>query len=107
LDETWVWAVAPFNPVPADGATVSSGDVLLEWILPEPNQPGSIVTCDVYWGTDPNIINNEKIIDNQMVESALVSADFGQVYYWQIITYQGGIKDVTGPVFTFNTLNQP
>ncbi len=94
-----------FNPIPADGSTVSATLDLLQWTLPEPNVPGDIVTCDVYFGTEPNLLLMSKIVANQSVESVLVDIDVSEQYYWQITTYKNGLEDVMGPFFTFNTFN--
>lgn len=41
------------SPDPAIGATVTSGLSSLSWVIPDPNNTGTIY-CDVYLGTDPN-----------------------------------------------------
>jgi hypothetical protein len=46
-----------YNPVPANGASVTLDLAQLSWTNPEPNLPSGILTCDVYFhevDTDPN-----------------------------------------------------
>lgn len=108
------------NPIPADGQTVSTDWDLLSWQLPEPNYPGNIVTCDVYftdyypeygkYSDDPNFSNYaDKIVDNEAVESITLSSveiELGvyQTYYWRVDCYEA--DDLTiGVVWMFNTNN--
>lgn len=42
------------NPVPADKSTVSNSPLTLSWTNPDPNDGVSPVSCDVYFGMDPN-----------------------------------------------------
>ncbi|MBN2513817.1 MAG: hypothetical protein JXB18_12840 [Sedimentisphaerales bacterium] len=103
----------PLLMFPRDGLTVRQNTNHLEWTLPEPNDPvtPSVVTCDVYFGSDPNILLDPKIVDKQAVESVSVTLGFDTTYYWKIDVYDSNIS-TTEPyyrsrVFTFNTLNVP
>lgn len=98
-------------PNPSDGSTVSTALDRLEWTLPDPNRPGiSVVTCDVYWGTDPNHLKNPQIVTGETVEWVSVSLAPQTMYYWSVDVYDSDIDPVgpfhESPVFTFNTFNK-
>ena len=99
--------------IPYDGTTVSRMRDQLQWRLPDPNNPvtPSVVTCDVYFGTDPNALLNPKIVSKQAVESASISLAADTLYYWKINVYDSSISAtvpyLSSPVFTFNTFNIP
>jgi hypothetical protein len=104
-----VRAIIPLNPSPADGSSVLSGPAKLQWTLPEPNVPGGVVTCDVYFGTDPDIEANPKVVTGQAVESVSVTLAPLTTYYWALDLYDSSIN-TTEPfylshLFTFNTMN--
>ena len=97
---------------PHNKTTVSRFTNQLQWTLPDPNDPvtPSTVTCDVYFGTDPNILLNPKIVSKQAVESAPVTLTANTVYYWKVDVYDSDINGGATPyfqsrVFTFNTFN--
>nr|HML76462.1 hypothetical protein [Anaerohalosphaeraceae bacterium] len=99
--------------IPANKATVSLSTNQLQWTLPDPNDPvtPSIVSCDVYFGTDPNVLKLPKIVDKQAVETVPVTLQTGKVYYWRVDVYDSNISTTTpyfkSRVFTFNTFNVP
>ncbi len=101
------------KPNPADGLTVPASLDRLGWTLPDPNSPASVVTCDVYFGTDPNRPGNPIIADHRdgVVDSVPVALDPFTTYYWSVDLYDSDISDTEpfhrSPVFTFNTHNQP
>ena len=103
----------PLLRIPFDDSLVSRLTNQLQWTLPDPNDPvtPSIVTCDVYFGADPNILINPKIVSKQTVESASVALQLGKVYYWLIDVYDSQISTTTpyyrSSVFTFNTAKVP
>lgn len=95
--------------IPKNNATVRQNTNQLQWTLPEPNSPGGVVTCDVFFGTDPNILLDPKIVNRQSVESATVTLDYSTAYYWKVNVYDSSLSG-TEPsyesrVFTFNTFN--
>ena len=97
------------NPSPSDGSTVLVGPAQLQWTLPEPNGPGGIVTCDVYFGTNSYVETNPKVVAGQAVESVTVTLTANTNYYWALDLYDSSIS-TTGPsylspVYTFNTMN--
>jgi len=110
-DETTLKAVHILNPNPMDGSTVSAGSAQLQWTLPEPNLPGGVVTCDVYFGTDPNVEANPKVVIRQAVESVSVTLASNTNYYWTFDLYDSSISTTEpfhlSPVFTFNISNKP
>ncbi|MCD6393240.1 MAG: hypothetical protein J7M40_07005 [Planctomycetes bacterium] len=98
------------HPNPADGLTVTASVDRIQWTLPEPNSLDGIVTCDVYFGTDPNHLNNPQIVFGAPVDSAPVVLDPQMEYYWSVDLYDSsgetpGEPFYRSPVFTFNTLN--
>jgi len=97
------------NPSPTDGSTVLAGPTKLQWTLPEPSSPGGIVTCDVYFGTNPYVEANTKVLTGQAIESVTVTLAANTNYYWALDLYDSSIS-TTGPsylspVYTFNTMN--
>ena len=97
------------DPSPANGSTVPDGPTQLQWTLPEPNDPAGIVTCDVYFGTNPSVEANPKIVMGQAVESVSVTLEPEKKYYWALDIYDSSVSN-TNPVylsliFTFNTMN--
>jgi len=104
--KTTLTAIHMLNPIPADCSNVPADVNQLHWTLPEPNQPGDIVTCDLYFGTDPDIGANPKVVDRQAVESVSVTLDVDTTYYWALDLYDSGISDTEPfmlcPTFTFS-----
>jgi len=111
-DYTYVTAsvlATRLDPIPEDDSTVPDGPIRLQWTLPEPNAPGSVITCDVYFGTDPTVELNPKVVTGQTVESVEVTLAPETTYYWALDVYDSGVSDIypiyLSPVFTFNTRN--
>nr|HML75083.1 hypothetical protein [Anaerohalosphaeraceae bacterium] len=111
---TTLWSeVDALKRIPRNGSTVGLANNLLEWTMPEPNDPvtPSVVSCDVYFGTEPNALLLPKIVDKQSIESVLVTFESGKVYYWRIDVYDSNISTTIpyykSRVFTFNTFNVP
>jgi len=110
-NKTTIRAIHPFEPDPATESTVSVKLDRLSWTLPNPSLPGGIVDCDVYFGTNPDVEQNPKIVSRQAVESVAVTLAPLTTYYWAIDVYDSNISATQpiflGPVFTFDTNNQP
>jgi len=110
-EKTTLKATHLLNPNPADGSNVPVSVNQLQWTLPEPNQPGGVVTCDVYFGTDPIVENNPKVVTGQAVESVSVTLAPDTTYYWALDLYDSSISTTTPfmlcPVFTFIAGNLP
>jgi len=99
-----VRGVHPLKPSPRDDGLSSAGNVQLSWVLPDPCQPGTPVTVDVYFGTSPDIgsVDTPKIISKQNVTSVTVNTQPKKRYYWAVDTYIGSPADpVLGPIFSF------
>ena len=98
-----------FNPNPVDGSTVLVGPAQLQWTLPEPGVPEGIVTCDVYFGTNPYVEANPKVVIGQAVESVPVTLAANTIYYWALDLYDSSVStdfpSYLSPIFTFNTMN--
>jgi len=97
------------NPNPAYGSTILIGPVQLQWTLPKPAVAGNIVTCDVYFGTNPYVETNPKIVIGQAVESVSVTLAANTIYYWALDLYDSSVStdfpSYLSPIFTFNTMN--
>jgi hypothetical protein len=97
------------DPSPANGSTVLDGPTQLKWTLPEPNDPAGIVTCDVYFGTNPDVEANPKVVIGQAVESVSVTLDPDTNYYWALDLYDSSVSAnypiYLSLIYTFNTLN--
>ena len=108
-DETVLFSEHPLQPDPAYGNSVPAGDYTLSWVLPDPNAPGGVVTCDVYFGSNPEVEANPKVVLRQALESVSVTTEAGKTYYWAIDVYDSSFSDTEpidlSPVFTFNTNN--
>ena len=108
-EQTTLKAVHFLTPNPVDGSSVSVTVNQLQWTLPEPNEPGGIVTCDVYFGTDPQVELNPKVVVGQAVESVAVTLDSDTTYYWALDLYDSSISTTEAymycPIFVFNTKN--
>ena len=107
---TTLKAIHMLKPNPPNGSAVPVSTDQLQWTLPEPNQPGGIVTCDVYFGTNPAVEANPKIVVRRTVETASVTLTPSATYYWALDIYDSSISNtepfMLSPVFTFNTMNQ-
>ncbi len=108
---TTLKAVHILNPNPTDGSSVSASVNQLQWTLPEPNIPGGVVTCDVFFGTNPDVEANPKVVIGQTVESVSVMLASLTTYYWTFDLYDSSISTTEpihlSPIFTFNTSNKP
>jgi hypothetical protein len=111
MNRTILKGIHVLEPNPANGSTVSVSINELSWTLPNPSLPGGTVDCDVYFGTNPNVEVNPKIVIRQAVESVSVTLAPLTTYYWAIDVYDSSISAtqpiMLSPIFTFNTNNQP
>lgn len=105
-------------PNPPDGyRQVSTTLAQLSWTNPEPNVPGTPITCDVYLGTDPNRLLMDKVTLGENVSSvALTAANFPNfvpltnytTYYWVVDCYDTTKGLIEGEMWSFYTNdNQP
>ena len=114
IGKTTLSATALLNPVPADGATLAPGEVVLNWTMLDPLLPGDPVTVDVYFTDDLDALLNFTdpasitLISNQNVTSVAVQTQPKKRYYWAVDTYVfPGIAPVYGPIFSFTVDNLP
>jgi len=112
--KTTLSATALLDPVPADGATLAPGEVVLSWTMLDPLLPGDPVTVDVYFTDDLDALLNFTdpasitLISNQDVTSVAVQTQPKKRYYWAVDTYVfPGIAPVYGPIFSFTVDNLP
>jgi hypothetical protein len=101
------------NPSPTNGSTVDTASpVTLSWTRPAPRIPGDTITCDVYFGTDPNLtLPGDKIVTKQAISSKLVGMLAPNTnYYWRVDCYDpdgsGPEIKTEGMKWTFTTQNQ-
>lgn len=113
--KTTLTATALLNPNPADGGSVSPGELELSWTLPDPCVPGEPVPVDVYFTdnltlleqfTDPAAI---RVVSKQNVTSVVVQTQPKTWYYWAVDTYVDSTAafPVVGPIFSFFADNMP
>jgi len=106
--KTTLTAIHFLNPNPADGSSISPGEVELSWTLPDPCVPGQPVPVDVYFTddlealqmfTDPAAI---QVVSKQNVTSVVVQTQPKTRYYWAVDTYIGDPNDpIWGSTFSF------
>ena len=97
------------NPIPADGSRVSPGATQLEWTLPDPNLPEGVVTCDVYFSSDPNELSKSRIVENKEIETTPVTLEPDTVYYCRIDVYDSDLGTepyFVSRIFRFDTKNK-
>ncbi|MHC4495682.1 MAG: hypothetical protein ACYSYM_07655, partial [Planctomycetota bacterium] len=112
--KTTLSATALLDPIPADGATIAPGEVVLSWTMLDRVLPDEPVTVDVYFTddldlllyfTDPAAI---QLVSKQDITSVVVQTQPKKRYYWAVDTYL--ISDafpVIGPIFSFEVDNLP
>lgn len=76
-------------PNPEDGAVVEASLSQLSWTNPDPNTPGTPITCDVYFGTDPNQAAMDSVTLAAGADSVSIDATYGSLtpdttYYWLV-----------------------
>lgn len=104
-----IWAM---NPDPENGANVSISTAQLKWTNPEPNLPGGVITCDVYFGqTEPNTAEPDYDLTALVTGTTADSAALPQLvrnqdYYWVVDVHDTTRSSVArGFIWTFNTQN--
>jgi hypothetical protein len=102
------------KPYPADGSSLSPGQIELSWTLPDPLLPNTPVTVDVYFTDDLEALESFanpdaiRIVTKQSVSSVVVQTQPKTRYYWAVdIYYSPDMIPVYGPIFSFFTDNQP
>jgi len=111
-EKTTLKAAKVFMDVkPAHGSIICAGPVQLQWTLPEPQQPGGVVTCKVYFGISAEPWNEQTVVDGEALESVSVTTDLG-IYYWAIDVFDSSSSTpdtavYLSPVLKLDTTNQP
>ena len=107
------------DPQPAHGATVSPSLSQLCWTHPDPNVPGTVITCDVYFGTnEPNDllpgfglqrISPEGGTTETCIDIPVALEQF-QTYYWVVDCHDPSMGEgeefLPGGLWSFNTNNK-
>lgn len=103
------------NPNPADEAIVETDLASLSWTNPEPNSPGGILNCDVYLGTEPNVLTMDKKTLSAGAASVAINTtnfpkygilDNQKTYYWKVDVHDSSSPDVIdGQMWSFYTNN--
>ncbi|MBN1806404.1 MAG: hypothetical protein JW837_14240 [Sedimentisphaerales bacterium] len=112
--KTTITATPLLKPSPADGSSLSPGQIELSWTLPDPLLPNTPVTVDVYFTDDLEALESFtnpqaiRIVTKQSVSSVVVQAQPKTRYYWAVdVYYSPDMIPVYGPIFSFFTDNQP
>jgi concanavalin A-like lectin/glucanase superfamily protein/hapalindole biogenesis HpiC1 cyclase-like protein/Big-like domain-containing protein len=91
-----------YNPWPANGAPDVFVGTNITWLLDE-----SIDYCDVYFGTNPNVTSNPKVVNGQTQGKIEIYdppnnlAD-DTIYYWRVDTTIDEVESIGG-VWSFTT----
>ncbi|MCK5564580.1 MAG: sulfatase-like hydrolase/transferase, partial [Planctomycetes bacterium] len=106
-----VWSLTDPEPDPADGAdVVPDSNLTLSWNNQIPATQSDLVYVDVYFGTNPTVTANPKVLSNEDVtgvsrSSVNVNASVaGETYYWRIDTDYGGAEVLESSIFSFDAL---
>ncbi len=78
------------TPAPS-GVTNVEPTTILEWAAPSAY---TATGYDAYFGTNPNVRSNPKIVDNQLVTTYDPPSDLAweTIYYWTVDSYDGAVK---------------
>jgi len=89
----------PSNPDPEDTKTGVVIDHGLSWTGGDPD--GDPVTYDVYFGTSsppPKVATGQR--DTRYDPGTM---DYGQTYYWKIVSWDNNGASTSGPIWDFTT----
>lgn len=109
------------DPDPANGSTVLTSQSTLSWTNTEPNAPSGSITCDVYFGSDPNRLLMDKVVlTAPNVSSVAINTEnfpnFGTLplsepnYYWIVDSYDSSSTPPSmgaGALWRFSVTNAP
>lgn len=106
---TIVTAIHPMQPQPYLDETVVVGTLELAWNNWDPNHPGAQVTVDVWFGKEPNMMENSLVLTGANVtdlprSSIPVNVPEAGTYYWRVDTDNGAETVHTGDVFMFEAV---
>lgn len=98
------------NPVPANTGVVSEIPMTLSWTNVAPAVEGGVITCDAYFGVDPNFADMEMIStgageNSVALSSFAAAANMAQgTYYWCVMTHDSSSDPVDlgiSPIWSF------
>ncbi|MGC9384857.1 MAG: Ig-like domain-containing protein [Kosmotogaceae bacterium] len=89
----------PHNPIPTDGATDVSVDVVLSWECSDVD--GDSLTYSIYFGKFDPPTSLKAVISENSYEP--VTLDTDTTYYWKVKAKDGKGGETTGPVWEFTT----
>jgi hypothetical protein len=96
-----------FMENPASGSVLGRVEFEgLTWILPDPKIETDTVTCNVYFGVDPQ--NMTQIVSNQSVSSYVPVIESNKTYYWRIDVIDPAINGgnpVQGRLMNFQVMD--
>ena len=104
FDNVRLDTVYAYDPSPANGATLVPVETNLSWGLAEG------FTCNVYFGTDPNVADNDMVIENEDAEfydPVEEKLDWETKYYWRVDPSdpnEGIPTVIVGRTWTFTTV---
>jgi hypothetical protein len=103
------------QPSPAMNEVVATTLGQLCWTNPEPNSPGGVITCDVYFGTkEPNALAPNYDLEYTLASgtsntcvSLPIALPLFQRFYWVVDVHDSSQPGVThrGRIWSFNTFN--
>ena len=107
------------SPTPENNGLVTTEIAELSWSNVEPNDISGEITCDVYFGTEPNRIGNMNMITTTAgVNSVAINTtnfpDYGTIaagtYYWTVDTYDSSSTPAylgKGAMWSFEVTSVP
>jgi hypothetical protein len=101
---------AAYYPYPHDGSCVWPGTFTgYQWSIPAPRHPNDVVTCNVYIGTDPNVLELISTDEpNDFLPSDVYPVIADTNYYWRVDCNDpnaGNPVITEGRVWTFHTFD--
>jgi len=107
-----------YGPNPGDGAEIPLNVTTLSWQNQDPNNPSDVISCDIFFGTDPNFVNESSTatdITTGTVElsdlTPPVTLADGPTYYWRVDSTDpntpGNPVTFTGKVWSFKVGDVP
>jgi hypothetical protein len=103
-------------PSPADDTVVETSLASLSWTNPDPNGPTGVISCDVYFGQEPNLLTMDKKLNLGPGVSSIAinrtnfptygTLENQKMYYWRVDAHDTTDPNVvTGQMWSFYTNN--
>ena len=100
------------NPSPANGADAELTLSALSWVNPAPQVGGTPIYCDVYFGTEPNLVGMDKVSLGANVSTVAINTTnfpkYGSLvnyktYYWKVDCHDASRSPslISGFMWTF------